>query len=172
MRVSEPGEGLRARCSSTMTAALPGAADDAPLVVFDFDHTFYDGDSGSHLFASLIGRNPLRMLAALLVDAGAGPMVAMLRTRRHGISGYVWIATFGMRRPGDFNRLIDPMCAHEARSARPAPAALAVFSRHRATGDRVAGHRRAAGAGTRDPGIRRRADVTVTGTRSGRGWAR
>ena len=40
--------------------------DDAPLVVFDFDHTLYDGDSGSHLFAWLIKRNPLRLLVAIL----------------------------------------------------------------------------------------------------------
>ncbi len=28
-----------------------------PLVVFDFDHTLYDGDSGSHLVAWLIRRH-------------------------------------------------------------------------------------------------------------------
>ena len=37
-----------------MNAAQPQA--DAPLVVFDFDHTLYDGDSGSHLFKWLIER--------------------------------------------------------------------------------------------------------------------
>lgn len=117
----------------------PAPADDAPLVVFDFDHTLYDGDSGSHLFAWLLGRNPLRLLAALLATPVLGPLVACLRTRRHGISGYVWIATFGMRRPGDFNRLIDLYVAtHEDEiRKRLLPAALAVFSRHRATGDRV-----------------------------------
>jgi phosphatidylglycerophosphatase C len=117
----------------------PAPADDAPLVVFDFDHTLYDGDSGSHLFAWLLGRNPLRLLVALLATPVLGPLVACLRTRRHGISGYVWIATFGMRRPGDFNRLIDLYVAtHEDEiRKRLLPAALAVFSRHRATGDRV-----------------------------------
>ncbi len=117
----------------------PAPADDAPLVVFDFDHTLYDGDSGSHLFGWLLGRNPLRLLAALLATPVLGPLVACLRTRRHGISGYVWIATFGMRRPGDFNRLIDLYVAtHEDEiRKRLLPAALAVFSRHRATGDRV-----------------------------------
>ena len=49
-----------------MTAIYPTPRDDAPLVVFDFDHTLYDGDSGSHLFAWLIKRNPLRLLAALI----------------------------------------------------------------------------------------------------------
>ena len=28
----------------------------APLVVFDFDHTLYDGDSGGHLFRWLVMR--------------------------------------------------------------------------------------------------------------------
>ncbi|MGI8560379.1 MAG: haloacid dehalogenase-like hydrolase, partial [Luteimonas sp.] len=34
--------------------AFPAQRDDAPLVVFDFDHTLYDGDSGGHLFTWLI----------------------------------------------------------------------------------------------------------------------
>jgi phosphatidylglycerophosphatase C len=32
----------------------PKAQAGAPLVVFDFDHTLYDGDSGGHLFTWLI----------------------------------------------------------------------------------------------------------------------
>lgn len=63
-----------------MTEAYPVPRDDAPLVVFDFDHTLYDGDSGSHLFAWLIKRNPLRLLVALLASPILGPMVAMLPT--------------------------------------------------------------------------------------------
>ena len=120
-------------------AAFPVPRDDAPLVVFDFDHTLYDGDSGSHLFAWLLKRNPLRLAAALLATPLLGPLVAWLPTRRHGISGYVWIATFGLRRAGDFNRLIDRyVAAHEAGiRQRLLPAALAVFARHRAAGDRV-----------------------------------
>lgn len=70
-----------------MTAIYPTPRDDAPLVVFDFDHTLYDGDSGSHLFAWLIKRNPLRLLAALLATPILGPLVALLPTRRRGISG-------------------------------------------------------------------------------------
>ena len=98
-----------------MTAIYPTPRDDAPLVVFDFDHTLYDGDSGSHLFASLIKRNPLRLLAALLVTPVAGPLVAMLPTRRTGISVYVWIATFGLHRAREFNRVIDAyVIKHEA----------------------------------------------------------
>ncbi|TGT75426.1 haloacid dehalogenase, partial [Mesorhizobium sp. M8A.F.Ca.ET.161.01.1.1] len=39
-----------------MTTHYLTPREDAPLVVFDFDHTLYDGDSGTHLFASLIKR--------------------------------------------------------------------------------------------------------------------
>lgn len=123
-----------------MTDAYPEPRTDAPLVVFDFDHTLYDGDSGSHLFAWLIRRNPLRVLAALLATPLLGPMVAWLPTRRHGISGYVWIGTVGMpqRRRG-FDALIDRyVLTHEAEiRARLLPCALDVFARHRAAGDRV-----------------------------------
>ena len=122
-----------------MTDTFPEPRADAPLVVFDFDHTLYDGDSGSHLFAWLIKRNPLRMAAALLATPLLGPMVAWLRTRRHGISGYVWIATFGLHRAREFDRWIDRYVReHEAAiRARLLPKALQVFARHRAAGDRV-----------------------------------
>ena len=39
-----------------MSQRYPLPQGDAPLVVFDFDHTLYDGDSGSHLFKWLIER--------------------------------------------------------------------------------------------------------------------
>ncbi|WP_225765879.1 haloacid dehalogenase-like hydrolase [Stenotrophomonas sp. Marseille-Q4652] len=122
-----------------MTEPYPKPRDDAPLVVFDFDYTLYDGDSGSHLFASLIKGNPLRMLAALLATPILGPLVAMLPTRRTGISGYVWIATFGMHRVREFNIVIDRyVLRHEAElRARLLPQALEVFAAHRAQGDRV-----------------------------------
>ncbi|MCD7097939.1 haloacid dehalogenase-like hydrolase [Stenotrophomonas sp. MMGLT7] len=122
-----------------MSDRYPKPGDDAPLVVFDFDHTLYDGDSGSHLFAWLIRRNPLRLLAALLATPLLGPLVAMLPTRRRGISGYVWIATFGMHRAREFNRSIDRyVLRHEQQiRGRLLPVALEVFKRHRAAGDRV-----------------------------------
>ncbi|KLD77319.1 HAD family hydrolase [Xanthomonas hyacinthi] len=122
-----------------MTGAYPAPRADAPLVVFDFDHTLYDGDSGSHLFAWLIRRNPLRLAAALLATPLLGPLVAMLPTRRSGISGYVWIASFGLRRARAFNRVIDQyVLQHEAQiRQRLLPHALEVFARHRAAGDRV-----------------------------------
>src|SRR5690606_31549660 len=89
------------------TPACPPPRADAPLVVFDFDHTLYDGDSGSHLFAWLIRRSWWRTLAALLATPVLGPMVAFLPTRRWGISGYVWIGSLGVRSTAEFTRLID-----------------------------------------------------------------
>lgn len=120
-------------------SAYPGPGADARLVVFDFDHTLYDGDSGSHLFAWLIRRNPLRLLAALLLTPVLGPLVALLPTRRHGISGYVWIATFGLKGVREFDRVIDAyVLAHQADlRARLLPHALEVFAGHRRAGDRV-----------------------------------
>lgn len=122
-----------------MTDAYPPPRADAPLIVFDFDHTLYDGDSGSHLFAWLLKRNPLRLAAALLATPVLGPLVAFLPTRRRGISGYVWIATFGLRGAREFNRIIDRYVhKHEADiRSRLLPKALAVFKAHRDAGDRV-----------------------------------
>src|SRR3546814_16690803 len=65
-----------------------------PLVVFDFDHTLYDGDSGSHLVLWLIHRHWWRKLAAMLAAPVLLPMVACLPTRRRGISGFLWAAPF------------------------------------------------------------------------------
>ena len=122
-----------------MSDAYPPPRADAPLVVFDFDHTLYDGDSGSHLFAWLLKRNPLRLAAAVLATPLLGPLVAMLPTRRRGISGYVWIATFGLRGARQFNRIIDQYVhRHEEHiRARLLPQALDAFKAHRDAGDRV-----------------------------------
>lgn len=112
---------------------------DAPLVVFDFDHTLYDGDSGGHLVKWLIKRNPLRVAAALAASVVLGPMVAFLPTRRRGVSGYIWIGTFGLHGRRSFDALIDRyVAAHrEEVQQRLLPAALEVFRRHRLAGDRV-----------------------------------
>ncbi|HLT44859.1 MAG TPA: haloacid dehalogenase-like hydrolase [Luteimonas sp.] len=121
-----------------MSAGQPPRAD-APLVVFDFDHTLYDGDSGSHLFAWLIRRSWWRTALALLAAPVFGPMVAFLPTRRYGISGFVWIGTVGMPGPPTLDDAIDRYVAgHEAQiRARLLPVALDVLHRHREAGDRV-----------------------------------
>ena len=115
----------------------PEVAADAPLVVFDFDHTLYDGDSGSHLFAWLIRRSLWRQALALLIAPVAAPMIAFLPTRRHGIGAFVWVGTLFERRP--FDALVDAYVGQHADGirARLLPVALDVLHRHRAAGDRV-----------------------------------
>ena len=122
---------------STVSGRYPAPAADAPLVVFDFDHTLYDGDSGSHLVAWLIRRSAWRQALALLIAPIAGPMVAYLPTRRHGIGAFVWAGTLFERRP--FDALVDAYVeGHvDAIRARLLPVALDVLHRHRVAGDRV-----------------------------------
>ncbi|HST44417.1 MAG TPA: haloacid dehalogenase-like hydrolase [Luteimonas sp.] len=117
--------------------ATPGA--DAPLVVFDFDHTLYDGDSGSHLFAWLIRRSPWRTALALLLAPVFGTMTAFLPTRRVGISAFVWAGTVGLHRRRDLDELIERYVAGHVATleARLLPTAIAVLHRHREAGDRV-----------------------------------
>lgn len=114
-------------------------APDAPLVVFDFDHTLYDGDSGSHLLKWLIEREWWRKLLALLITPVFGPMIAFMPTRRRGISGFVWVGTLGMRTVAEFDAATDRyVAAHiDAINQRLLPAALDVLRAHREAGDRV-----------------------------------
>ncbi len=113
--------------------------DDAPLVVFDFDHTLYDGDSGTHLFRWLILRSPWRTALALLLTPVFGPMIAVLRTRRVGISAYVWVGTVGLHRRRDLDALIDAYvaCHRDQLAARLLPIAFDVLEAHRQAGDEV-----------------------------------
>lgn len=119
--------------------SYPKPCPEAPLVVFDFDHTLYAGDSGGHLVTWLIRRNPLRAAVAILASVVLGPMVAFLPTRRHGISGYIWIGTFGLHGRRSFDSLIDRYVATHREEVRQRllPVALEVFRQHRASGDRV-----------------------------------
>ncbi|MFT3897098.1 MAG: haloacid dehalogenase-like hydrolase [Thermomonas sp.] len=118
---------------------FPEPRADAPLVVFDFDHTLYDGDSGSHLFRWLIERSWWRRLLAVLAAPVAGPMIAFLPTRRAGISVFVWIGTVGLHRRRDLDDLIDRYVETHADAirARLLPVALDVLHHHRERGDRV-----------------------------------
>lgn len=120
-------------------SAYPRPAPEAPLVVFDFDHTLYNGDSGGHLVKWLLQRNPLRTVVALAASVVLGPMVALLPTRRYGISGYIWIGTFGLHGRRSFDSLIDRYVAthREDIQQRLLPMALDVFRDHRNAGDRV-----------------------------------
>ncbi len=126
-----------------MSTIAQGAGDDArpyaPLVVFDFDHTLYDGDSGSHLVLWLIRRHWARVAAAVLLSPLLLPMIAWLPTRRRAISAYLWIGTVGTHRRKDMDRLIDRYVQGHAAQirARLLPIALKVLQRHRDAGDRV-----------------------------------
>lgn len=124
---------------AAVASKFPAPRDDAPLVVFDFDHTLYDGDSGSHLFKWLIQRAWWRQLLAVIAAPVAGPMVAFLPTRRAGISVFVWIGTVGLHRRRDMDALIDDYVAThvDAIKARLLPIALEVFRAHREAGDIV-----------------------------------
>ena len=129
--------------SPRITGKRPGLPY-APLVVFDFDHTLYDGDSGAHLVTWLLKRSWPRRIAALLAAVILGPMVAWLPTRRMGISGFLWIGTFeplrsGVERRRQLDALIDRYVAANAARlrARLLPVALEVLHRHRIAGDRV-----------------------------------
>ncbi|MFZ5661325.1 MAG: HAD-IB family phosphatase [Pseudomonadota bacterium] len=117
----------------------PQAKADAPLVVFDFDHTLYDGDSGSHLFVWMIRRAWWRRVLALLIAPVFAPMIAYLPTRRAGISAFVWAGTIGLKRRRDLDELIDRYVAGNADAIRRRllPHALDVLHRHREAGDRV-----------------------------------
>ena len=119
--------------------AYPGVRADAPLVVFDFDHTLYDGDSGTHLFAWLVKRQWWRRLLALLLAPVFAPLIAFLPTRRHGISAFVWAGSLGMRGVADFNAAIDRYVALHTDEIRGRllPIALDVLHRHREAGDQV-----------------------------------
>jgi phosphatidylglycerophosphatase C len=117
----------------------PKAQANAPLVVFDFDHTLYDGDSGGHLFTWLIRRSWWRMALALLIAPVFAPLIAFLPTRRVGIGAFVWAGTVGFHRPRDLDQLIDRYVATHTDQIkrRLLPVALGVLHRHREAGDRV-----------------------------------
>lgn len=133
------GDPFAAVTAPTRVSRYAEPRDDAPLVVFDFDHTLYDGDSGSHLFAWLIKRSWWRRLLALLLAPVFGPMVAFLPTRRAGISGFVWAGTVGFHRVRDLDALTDAYVAEHVEDIRGRllPVALEVFHAHRERGDRV-----------------------------------
>ena len=115
----------------------PGA--EGPLVVFDFDHTLYDGDSGTHLFKWLIKRDAWRVLLAMLIAPVFAPMIAFLPTRRRGISAFVWVGTIGLHRRRDLDDLIDRyvMANGDTLKASLLPIALDVLHQHREAGDQV-----------------------------------
>jgi phosphatidylglycerophosphatase C len=124
---------------NTAGPRYPAAHEDAPLVVFDFDHTLYDGDSGGDLFAWLVRRTWWRALLALLIAPVFAPMIAFLPTRRRGIGAFVWAGTVGFHRRRDLDDLIDRyVLLHDTQlRERLLPIAVEALQRHREAGDRV-----------------------------------
>ncbi len=122
-----------------MTDLSPQPHADAPLVVFDFDNTLYRGDSGGELIQWLLRRSVLRALAAMVASIVLLPLLAVVPTRRRGISGYLWIATFGLADYRDLNALIRRYVADRTDHLRAAllPIALGVLDGHLQAGDRV-----------------------------------
>lgn len=117
----------------------PRPREGAPLVVFDFDHTLYDGDSGSHLFLWMIQRSWWRRGLALLLCPVFLPMIAFLPTRRRGIGAFVWAGSVGVHRPRDLDTMIDRYVSGHAEQIRRRllPIGIEVLHRHREAGDRV-----------------------------------
>lgn len=124
---------------TTSATRFPAARDAGPSVVFDFDHTLYDGDSGSHLFTWLIRRSWWRVALALAIAPVFGTMTAFLPTRRVGISAFVWVGTVGLHRRRDLDELIDRYVEANVADIRGRllPVALEVLRDHRCKGDRV-----------------------------------
>jgi phosphatidylglycerophosphatase C len=110
-----------------------------PLVVFDFDHTLYDGDSGGDLVLWLLRRSWMRAVAAIVASVVLLPMLAFVASRRRGISGYLWLGTIGLRDYRDLNAMIRRYVAARSDHLRAAllPIAIKVLERHLAAGDRV-----------------------------------
>ncbi len=110
-----------------------------PLVVFDFDHTLYDGDSGGHLIKWLIRRAGWRTAMAAVAAPVLAPMLGWLPTRRRGIAGFLWIGTLGLHKRRDLDDLIDVYVEENAPTlrARLLPIALKALHRHLEAGDCV-----------------------------------
>ncbi len=126
--------------NSTPVAPRYGAPRaDGDLVVFDFDHTLYDGDSFTDCLRWMLARAWWRQALALLIAPLFGPMIAWLPTRRRGINGFVWAGTVGLHRRRDLDELIDQYVLANTQTIREKllPVALDVLHRHREAGDQV-----------------------------------
>jgi len=107
-------------------------------VVFDFDHTLYDGDSGQDFVTWLLLRSGLRTLLALLLAPVFAPLIACMPTRRHGLSAFVWAGTLGTDQNGLTTLIARYLGQHaDLLRKRLLPKALTVLQRHLDAGDRV-----------------------------------
>ncbi|MBE5313817.1 MAG: haloacid dehalogenase-like hydrolase [Xanthomonadales bacterium] len=118
---------------STLTAGQR-AADTAPLVVFDFDGTLFDGDLGFEWLRWLLWRSPPRFGLLLLLLPLWAPLFLRRRWVQHGVRACFLIATLGRAHCSHSEFLTDR--AAELR-ARLFPEGLAALAAERASGHRV-----------------------------------
>ncbi len=93
-------------------------------VVFDMDGTLVHGDSGAVLIRTLIGRHYWRRILAILVAPIGFPLMAVLATRRTGVSIFFWIATCGLSESEYETLLDDFVSAHSPARIEPVIAAM------------------------------------------------
>lgn len=68
------------------------------LVLFDFDKTIINKDSGAAFMRFIIFRNPIRLMFCALAAPLAALFLVHEKTKRVGFSIWLWIATFAMHR--------------------------------------------------------------------------
>jgi phosphatidylglycerophosphatase C len=115
---------------------VSGQRGNAPAtVVFDLDGTLVRGDCGDALIRELIGRHWLRRLGAALALPIGIPMMAFGRTRRRGVSLFLWLGTVGLA-PDELARRLEGFL--RGYRFTPMPFAVAALERELAAGHRVA----------------------------------
>ena len=83
--------------SSPVAAVAEAAPSPQATVVFDLDDTLVRGDIGRAFIGSLLRRNPLRMLVALVLAPALLPLLRIWWSRRFAISCFLWIGSVGLR---------------------------------------------------------------------------
>lgn len=112
---------------------------DPTCVVFDFDHTLYDGDISADFLFWVIRRSCVRSCLATLASPVLGLMLAVRRWRRLGLQCYVWISIFSIKKPRKIDVLVRYYIATHRQHirARLLDQGLAVLEGHVRAGDRV-----------------------------------
>ncbi|WP_256774515.1 MULTISPECIES: HAD family hydrolase [unclassified Stenotrophomonas] len=113
-------------------------ANDADVVVFDFDLTLTRWETASRFFKGLLRRAPWRLSILLLALPVLGPLLLASHTRRLPTRFGVWLATFGRSR-----HALEALAASHAEAVFDGDevlfidAAVAHLRQHQADGARV-----------------------------------